>query len=129
MPDKQVIGIKGLDVLFSLQQCYDSLTHKRGLHHKMMELLIWYVERYGGDKLIITSMYRIGDKGVHGQVPCRGVDIRTRGVWEDPQRFVDEIYRVWEYGDGKHKVALFHDVGRGEHIHLQVRNETRRVEE
>ena len=116
MPDKSVIGVKGLDVLQSLEQA-------GGLHRRMWEVLIWMVEN--GYKITITSMYRPGDPGVHGQKPCRGVDIRSH-YFHLPEAVVYAINRAWDYGDGKHKVAIYHDVGRGPHIHLQVRDETRK---
>lgn len=117
MPNKTLIRIKGLTVFQSLEQ-------SGGLHRRMWELLIWLMERYG-NKLVITSIYRPGDPGVHGQKPCRGLDIRS-WVFHDPMSVVQAINDAWDYGDGKHNVALLHDAGSGEHIHLQVRDETTR---
>lgn len=50
----------------------------------------------------------------------RGADIRTSNL-EYPQKMeLVELLNKLPYGDGKHKTALFHDIGTGEHIHIQV---------
>ena len=44
-------------------------------HPKMIALAMWVAVHYS--KLVFTSAYRMGDNGVHGQIPCRGLDIRS----------------------------------------------------
>jgi len=43
------------------------------LRHILVEL-----EHQVGVEFIITSLYRIGDNGVHGTLPLRGIDLRSR---------------------------------------------------
>jgi len=77
---------------------------------------------------VVTSAYRKDDTGVHGNF--RGLDFRT---WDLNQIFIDElcdeVNRIWLYDPERpEKVCLlFHDVGRGPHLHLQVHPRTRRV--
>ena len=73
----------------------------------------------------ITSLYRIGDKGVHGTLPVRGVDIQCRdpaeGEWIE-----DRLNGKWIYDPDRpdKKVCMYHDVGQGAHIHIQVHPNT-----
>ena len=92
-------------------------------HHLMIALLWWIKGKYGD--LIITCGKRPGDTGVHGTDPCRGVDIRS-WIYPDPQAVVDRINEVWVYDPARpeKKVAILHDAGSGDHIHLQVHPNT-----
>ena len=110
------ITVKSLGIIQSIEDA-------GGLHPKLWDVLRWVLKKWP-NKLIITSLYRQGDHGVHGQKPCRGADIRS-WVFGYPDAIVSAINDFWDYGDEKHQVALLHDTGRGEHIHLQVRDETR----
>ena len=87
------------------------------------KLALWIFERYGS--LYITSGYREGDSGVHGTIPCRGLDLRSR-VYEDPDEVTANINIHWTYDPYRlHKqCALFHDTGLGPHIHLQTHPNT-----
>ncbi len=92
-------------------------------HPTLIALILWITARYS--ETLFTSGYRKGDKGVHGQVPCRGTDIRSR-VYDNPQAVVDDINAHWKY-DPKRvnmRCALLHSVGKGLHIHLQVHPNT-----
>ena len=109
------ITIKDFGILQSIEAA-------GGLHPKLWALLRWVHEQWPG-RVIITSLYRQDDRGVHGQKPCRGADIRS-WVFSYPDAIVAAINDVWDYGDNQHQVALLHDAGRGEHIHLQVRDNT-----
>ena len=42
------------------------------LDGRLREILVW-LERDTGQEYTITSLYRPGDNGVHGQIPVRGV--------------------------------------------------------
>jgi hypothetical protein len=91
-------------------------------HPKMVALAIWASHRYSS--FCITSGFRENDKGVHGTTPCRAIDIRSRN-YNDPQSVVDDINNHWVYNqDSEFKCALYHDVGQGAHIHLQVHPNT-----
>lgn len=93
-------------------------------HPKMIALAEWVTVRYS--EVVFTSAYRKDDKGVHGTIPCRGLDIRS-WIYDEPQKIVDDINKHWEY-DFKRpekKCAILHNIGKGEHIHLQVHRRTK----
>ena len=73
-----------------------------------------------GLTLTITSEYRIGDKGVHGQLPLRGIDYRMKNM-EIGKVIEKVINEKWCYDPARphKKVAVFHDVGKGIHLHVQ----------
>jgi hypothetical protein len=74
---------------------------------------------------VITSIYRPDDKGVHGH--WRGVDVRTRNILKREAKEIEKyINYVWIYDPERPElnVALFHDSGLGEHLHLQIHNNT-----
>ena len=76
----------------------------------------------------ITSAYRPGDNGVHGQVPVRGADRRCRNaaVGNAIKQFVNG---TWEYDPERPDMecCLFHKVDDyGWHLHFQVHKNTKR---
>lgn len=73
---------------------------------------------------VVTSAYRVGDKGVHGTDPLRGIDIRSHDI--DGKSVVDKINEHWQYDSSRPEMqcAILHNVGRGMHIHLQVHDST-----
>jgi len=83
------------------------------------------VEHHFGFEFIITSLYRIGDDGVHGTLPLRGIDLRcpdeTVGV-----RIVKYVNSKYQYDPERvHMVcAMVHNTGSGLHLHLQVHPNT-----
>ena len=99
-------------------------------HPKLVEIVAWIARRY---MITITDGYRVGDSGVHGTNPCRGMDIRSYAIFNhsgaimDPVEFVTEVNRCWQYDENRPEkvVALYHDAGSGYHIHLQVCDATR----
>lgn len=94
-------------------------------HPFLIALLLWLIVRYSKGKIILTSAFRKGDPGVHGQVPLRGIDLRST-VFDDPQKICDDINIVWIYDPKRpdKKTAIYHDIGQGPHIHLQVHPDT-----
>lgn len=74
---------------------------------------------------VITSLFRIGDPGVHGQLPVRGVDIScsddSRGTriahWVN-SRYIYDPHRPHM------QCCIYHDVGFGKHLHFQVHPNT-----
>lgn len=94
-------------------------------HHPILTDLLQWIQMTMLDPLpVITSAYRPGDKGVHGTDPLRAVDLRSHGL--DAAAIVEKINRHWQYDSRRPKLkcALYHDVGRGAHIHLQVHDAT-----
>ncbi len=84
-------------------------------------------EEETGLTLTITSEFRIGDPGVHGQLPLRGIDYRMRCPIIG-QVIADQINAKWSYDPARPhmKVAVLHDVGRGLHLHTQTHPNTKR---
>lgn len=82
-------------------------------------------EKCIGVEFIITSLYRINDTGVHGQLPLRGIDFRMKNE-EIGKQIVDYINSKWKYDPARPdlKCAILHNVGQGLHIHLQVHTNT-----
>ena len=96
-----------------------------GLIHPNMVLVLMYLT-YRMGTLDVTSLFRRGDSGVHGQFPVRGVDVRCRDL--NIARAIEaQINRDWSYDNQRpeKKVALAHDAGDGIHLHLQVHDRTR----
>lgn len=96
------------------------------VHSNLQNLILWFIQNFG--EPLTTSAYREGGKGVHSVLPLRGVDFRS-WIYSHPQAIVDTINQVWEY-DAKRphlKCAMYHDIGQGAHIHIQVHDNTRKV--
>ena len=116
------IGFKSLGVFGNMVEVpwYPQLT----------ALVKWLLVRVHQDRtctnVFVTSAYRKDDKGVHGQIPLRGLDIRST-VFEDPEKLCEDINNHWEYDlDRPEKqCAIYHDIGKGFHIHLQVHPKTK----
>ena len=83
------------------------------------------VEKQFDVEFTITSLYRIGDPGVHGQLPLRGIDLRCR---EDHFAILikDFVNSHWCYDPDRQHLdcCIYHDTGLGKHIHLQVHPKT-----
>ena len=112
------IGYKNLKVLRSLFTV--------AWHPILIALFLWLTVRYSKGKIVLTSGFREGDAGVHGTMPLRGLDIRST-VFKNPQQICDDINKEWIYDDKRpdKKVAIYHNVGKGLHIHLQIHSNTK----
>lgn len=79
-----------------------------------------------GEKTI-TSLYRIGDTGVHGTLPLRGIDLRCRSTKHgyEMETYINDF---WEYDHTRPEkdCGIFHNSGDGYHLHLQTHPNTRR---
>ena len=78
------------------------------------------IERQFGVEFKVTSIYRENDRGVHGTLPCRGLDLSC------PDRHFGKLIETYvnqkfEYDNDRpeKKCCMYHDVGSGWHIHLQ----------
>ena len=116
-----MIAIKDLDVLDGM------LRHPT--HEILIELLKWFAVRFS--QTVFTCAFEERDyPSVHCTIPLRGMDIRSR-IFPDPQAVVDDINDNWIYDPDRPWLmcAIYHDTGRGPHIHLQVCDNTVRREE
>jgi len=93
---------------------------------KNLRIIALEIEEQFGEK-VITSLYRIDDSGVHGQLPLRGIDLRCRtgahGI--EVSNYVNDRW-VYDSSRPKKLCAMCHNVGKGQHIHLQTHFNTRR---
>lgn len=96
-------------------------TQFTSLHPRLQALALFvdfYTQWKFRKEVLVTSMIRKGDPGVHGV--GRGIDLRSRDFFPNDLNDINEIInRNWTYGKGK-PTCLIHDVGQGMHIHLQV---------
>ena len=96
--------------------------------HPALRTLVLWIEKETGVEFTSTSMFRMGDGGVHGQLPLRGVDLRIRlktmGI-----AIQRHININWQYDHARPhlKSAVLHGEGANLHLHLQVHNNTKRV--
>lgn len=96
-------------------------------YHPLLIQLLETFEKYTKG-IVVTEGWREG-RGVHSTDPCRGVDLRS-WIYTPTQLTEIEIYinTSWVYDPNRPemKCLLIHNVGKGEHIHLQVHPNTRR---
>ena len=96
--------------------------------HPMLRAIALWIEDETGLCFTSTSLYRIGDKGVHGQLPLRGIDLRMRN--EKVGRVIVDLINEhfqYDYNRPDMKCAILHGEGANLHIHLQVYTTTRKV--
>jgi hypothetical protein len=97
------------------------------IHEKLRALCLW-LEEETGLNFTDTSIYRIGDPGVHGQLPVRGIDLRCRNN-EIGIALESFINKYWTYDPKRPnlKCCLLHGKGANLHLHLQVHTNTERI--
>lgn len=114
------IGIKNVEVFESLME---------GLYHyKLCEIAKDLINLMSKMSLTptITSAYRNGDTGVHGY--GRGLDFRTHHLSIDEiNTLCSVINERWCYDPARPEMVclMYHDVGKGPHLHLQVHPNTK----
>lgn len=94
------------------------------IDHRLRDMAL-HMEAQFGVEFTVTSIYRIGDAGVHGQLPVRGLDFRCTDAYFG--RLVQSYINThWTYDpDRDHlQCCIYHDVGQGAHLHLQVHPNT-----
>lgn len=107
------------------------------LHHRMIEVFHFTADYFlfiFHHTPVVTSLFREpveGESGVHGTVPLRAVDLSVSGLTEaQVSQFEADCNKAWIYDPERPemRVCIRHDVGRGDHFHLQVHDRTvRRV--
>jgi len=77
---------------------------------------------------VITSLYRINDPGPHGTLPLRAMDERCKDsiIGNRVAEYLNSRW-VYDFNRPDMKVCIFHDVGKGVHLHYQVHPNTRRL--
>ena len=108
------IGYKDMKVLRSL--------FTKAWHPKLIALLLWMVVRYSKDPILFTQGYEKRNyPSPHDTDPLQAFDLRS-GTFEDPEAVVADVNSCWVYDRDRPdmKVAIYHDTGRGIHLHLQV---------
>lgn len=94
------------------------------VHIVLRQMILW-LEAETGLEFTGTSLYRIGDSGVHGQLPLRGIDLRMRNL-AIGKAVEAEINAYWAYDRSRPHLncALLHGEGSSLHLHLQVCDRT-----
>jgi hypothetical protein len=97
--------------------------------HPTLRRMIRDVEDATGFEFTITSLYRIGDKGNHGQLPLRAVDLRCRKLAMGVA-IEEYVNHMWVYDPARPhlRCCMIHDTGQGLHFHFQVHPDTMRRE-
>jgi hypothetical protein len=106
-----------------------SLGQLEFIHWQLREIALWVEQEFGEQR--VTSIFRIGDPGVHGQLPVRGLDLGDDYGEEVSQAICNAVNDRWVYDFKRPAVdcALYHKnrTNDGRHIHLQVHPRTMRA--
>jgi hypothetical protein len=93
-----------------------------------LRTLIRSVEQETGFEFTITSLYRIGDSGNHGQLPLRAMDLRCRSyAYGAPIEEWVNYNWIYDPNRSTKKCCIIHDTGSGLHFHFQVHPNTERI--
>ncbi len=93
--------------------------------NKKLRDIVTGLEEDTGLKFTVTSIYRDGDKGVHGTMPVRGIDLRCRHA--KLGRIIEEIINTKYQYDSKRPeldCCFLHGEGYNLHLHIQVHPNT-----
>ncbi len=100
------------------------------LDPKLIEVLqdiVPLIRAVGPQDAVITSAHR--DSGIHGTNPLRALDLRNHTLAEeDIVGIAHQINSKWVYDDEREDmiVCFRHDIGLGDHFHIQVHPNTHR---
>jgi hypothetical protein len=97
-----------------------------GYYHPMLTDILTDAEReFYWYKFRITSQYRPGDNGVHGQIPLRGTDISCRVdyIGRSIEHYINNRYQ-YDPARPRMRCCIYHDAGTGKHLHFQVHDNT-----
>jgi hypothetical protein len=110
------VRIKNQDVMYGLVV--------KEFQSALAEVLIYVCRTFG---VVVTESYRKKrhPNDLHGTDPVRAIDIRS-WCYRDAETVARDINSKWAYDPARPhmKVAVLHDSGQGEHIHLQVHPRT-----
>ena len=97
------------------------------IDHTLKKIIAEKENAFGGG--VITSLYRVGDPGVHGTLPLRGLDERCRypPLGELIAGYLNERW-IYDPERPQFLVCLCHDTGNGLHLHYQSHPRTVRRE-
>jgi len=92
---------------------------------KTLRTIADWLEERTGFEFTMTSTFRIDDKGVHGTLPLRGIDLRCREA-SLGKNIEALINGEWEYDPRRPglKCAFLHGEGANLHLHIQVHPNT-----
>ena len=91
--------------------------------HPTLRAIMADLEDSTGLEFTITSLYRIGDPGVHGQMPLRGVDLRIHQ--QDLGHYLAELINTaYQYDPDRPHMDVAKAHGPNFHLHLQVQPNT-----
>ena len=95
------------------------------IDEKLRKLALW-LEATTGIQFTITSLFRLGDIGIHGTLPLRALDLRCRNK-KIGTAIVNFINDYWEYDPARlgKTCAILHGEATNLHIHLQVHSNTK----
>jgi hypothetical protein len=95
----------------------------------LLRTILLEIENWFGEQTI-TSLYRIGDEGVHGTLPLRGTDLRCRKEDKSVGRRIEQKVNsryIYDPARREKRVCMLHDSGLGLHLHIQVHPNTQMV--
>lgn len=100
------------------------ITQLEYIDKNLRKMLDW-LEISTGLNFTITSQYRIGDSGVHGVLPLRGIDLRMRN-YEIGLSIQELINTHWKYDPQRENLncCMLHGDGSNLHLHLQTHYNT-----
>jgi len=105
------------------------LSQLEFIDRMLRKMVLSTADAFSGElPFIITSLYRIGDNGVHGQLPLRGMDIRCSldSIGRQIEGWVNQRYH-YDPSRPQMKCCMYHDVGLGRHLHFQIHPNTTKI--
>jgi len=87
--------------------------------------ILYFLETSTGLEFTCTSLFRISDKGVHGTLPLRGIDLRMRdkAIGQMCESLINS-HRKYDPTRPEKKCAFLHGEGSSLHLHIQVHSNT-----
>ena len=135
LPPKRGFGklftFKKMGLLFKRPALEEQFYSHEGMDARLRGMILelaGFVSRTAGKNLVVTEVRRTPERqreiygclkpSRHLDSPCGAVDLRSRGFTAEEILEQQNWIEYW-YGDWGIRF-IHHDVGRGEHIHIQV---------